>query len=157
MFQGLDVLGARIWTDHVLTLYFTSLGKPSFQPDHRCRNADAMQQTWETDLILCGIRTARSCGGGGVDLERIFDLIIFPHPDFPPLLGLLVLHPDLLCMLRNEFPDKTWVPQFAGYAKVFATPHECIGLAAFDSRWDAFGRKVILFATGNRYEPSSNR
>ena len=110
----------------------------------------------DIDLILCVVRTARCWGGRGVDLERIFDLIIFPHPDFPPLLGLLVLHPDLLCMLRNELPDETWVPQFAGYAKVFATPHECIGLAAFDSRWDAFGRKVILFATGNRHEPVSN-
>lgn len=114
-----------------------------------------MQQTWEIDLILGIIRTARCWGGRGIDLERIFDLVIFPHPDFPPLLGLLVLHPDLLCMLRDEPPDKTWVPQFAGYTEVFAAPHECIGFAAFDSRWDAFGRKVILFATGNRYEPGS--
>lgn len=120
-------------------------------PQRRCYATDMGD-----DLILCVTRTARCLGGRCVDLERIFDLIIFPHPDFPPLLGLLVLHPDLLCMLCNELPDETWVPQFAGNTEVFAASHECIRLAAFYGSWDAFGRKVILFATGNGYESDLN-
>lgn len=84
-----------------------------------------------------------------VELERIPDLIILPHPYLPPLLSLLMLDPNLLCVLRDEFPDEAWIPEFAGDTEVLATAHQSVGLAAFDSGRDAFWGKVILFATSD--------
>jgi hypothetical protein len=64
-----------------------------------------------------------------------------------------MLNPDLLNAFLDEVQNKPWVPEFAGDAKVLATPHESIGLAAFGSCGNALGGEVILLATGDGDEP----
>ena len=84
-----------------------------------------------------------------IKLERVSDLIIFPHPYLPPLLGLLVFHPYLLRVLCNELSDEAWIPKFTSYSKVFTAAHQSVGFAAFHGGWYAFWGEVVLFATGN--------
>ena len=85
-------------------------------------------------------------------LERMPYRIILPHPNLLLLLRHHVLHPDLLPVLRYEFPDESRVPQFTGDADVFATTHQRVGFAAFGRGGDGIGREVVHLAARDGYE-----
>ena len=72
--------------------------------------------------------------------------IILPHPNLLLLLRHHMLHPNLLPVLRDKFPDKPRVPQFTGDANVLAAAHQRIGFAAFGRGGDSLRREVIHLA-----------
>lgn len=98
-----------------------------------------------------GAAGARGCWRRrGGNLERVADLIVFSHPYLLALLCYLMLYPNLFRMVCNEFADPARVPKLTRNSKIFAAAHEGVGLATFDGSRNAFGRKIILLAAGDR-------
>ena len=85
-------------------------------------------------------------------LKRMPYRIILPHPNLLLLLRHYMLHPNLLPVVRYEFPDIPRVPQFTGDAKVFAAAHQRVGFTAFDRGGDGLGREVVHLAARDGHE-----
>lgn len=60
-----------------------------------------------------------------------------------------MLHPNLLGVICNEFPDKAWIPKFASHSEILTAAHESVRLATFDGGRYAFRGEVILFSTSD--------
>lgn len=85
--------------------------------------------------------------------EGIFERIVLPQIQLLPLLCRLVLRKDFLDMLCHKFPNESWIPQLARHTKILAAASKSCRLASFDCCGDTLGREVVLFTTGNGYEP----
>ena len=90
-------------------------------------------------------------------LEGIVYTVALSEPDLCPLLGDLMFHKCLPCVLGLEIPDEPWIPQFRCYAQIFTAAHHGVGFAAFGSGWYAVFREVVLFASGYRDESRRNQ
>ena len=69
------------------------------------------------------------------------------------LLGGEMLCKHLYAMLGFEFTNESRVPQLAGDAQVFATPHQRIAFARLGSRGNARRIEVLLFSSRDRDQP----
>jgi hypothetical protein len=63
-----------------------------------------------------------------------------------------MLNENVSRMFCFEFPNESWVPQFARHSQVFATSHHRIRLAAFRRRRNAIFAEIVLFASSDRYK-----
>ena len=88
--------------------------------------------------------------------EGVFERIILSQVHLLPLLGRLVLRKDFLDVLCHEFPNESWIPQLACHTKILAAASKSCRLASFDCCRNTLGREVVLFATGDGYEPIDN-
>ena len=88
-------------------------------------------------------------------LKRMPYRIILPHPNLFLLLRHYMLHPNLLPVLRYEFPDIPRVPQLTGDAQVFTAAHQRVGFAALGRGGDGLRRKVVHLAARDGHESTN--
>ena len=63
-----------------------------------------------------------------------------------------MLNPNLLPVLRYEFPDESRVPQFAGDAEVLAAAHQRVGFTAFGRGGNGLGGEVVHLPARDGHE-----